>query len=708
MAVPTKEVQIIKVETSDGFFVALDQTASRNDPILQRYGVPVETFDKGELSRKLHQMRSRIFTDPKFNGSRVIATTLSEDSMDRKVSGMPTAKYLWQVKHVVPFLRVDRQYAKETNGVRLINDTSKLDKLLDKACSAGMFGTKARNSIRLANAAGIKAVVDQQFEIASKVMAKGLVPILMPEVDISSPDKGACEELLLDALMAGLQKLRSDEKVIFWLTLPTKSNQYFPLIHHPNSIRLVALSGGYNRGESCQMLKQNCGMVAGFGRAFTEEMRYSMSDKDFSKVLDEACEQVFRVSKRMPVREEQAVKVSGQEGFFVALDQTGNNTRRILESYGWASDELGDQTSLQAKLHAFRARVFTHPRFNGSRVIGVLLSTDTMDMEIAQLPTPQYLWEQKKVVPFLRVDRGVMDEADGVQLMRDIPRLPATLEKATQLGFFGVKHRNIVLQPNSYGIKQAVEQQFEVARLGLKAGLVPIIQIEVDINSPDKADCERILRQSLMSGLRTIDKKDKVILLLSIPTKADAFRPLMEHDQVLRVLASSGGYRREQACDKLRENAGLVASFGRAFLDAMNRRQTDNEFARAMDESCDAIFQASRQRADAFLPAAGGAAPGDEPRGQARKSTRAQSCGDELSEHEARSKSNARKMTDPQAPEPHARTGSKASRGPPKKSVAAPAPKKREAEGADADADSSSDPVTPDQVSSPCERDDSP
>mmetsp|Transcript_117791 Transcript_117791/g.340512 ORF Transcript_117791/g.340512 Transcript_117791/m.340512 type:complete len:244 (+) Transcript_117791:1-732(+) len=241
-------------------------------------------------------MRTRIIVNAKFTGERTVGAILFEQTMDREICGKPTARYLWEEKKVVPFLKIDKGLLDEKDGVQLMKDMPQLDALLDRAVAAGIFGTKERSVIKKADKAGIQAIVDQQFEIGRQVLAKGLVPILEPEVDIKAADKDKCEELLLAALMDGLAKLTPEQRVIFKLTIPSKPNLYKPVMEHANTLRVVALSGGYSRDDACKLLAENAGMIASFSRAFSEGLSAKQSDEDFTATLDMSTEMIYQAS----------------------------------------------------------------------------------------------------------------------------------------------------------------------------------------------------------------------------------------------------------------------------------------------------------------------------------------------------------------------------------------------------------------------------
>jgi fructose-bisphosphate aldolase class I len=246
----------------------------------------------------VHQMRSRIITSKNFTGDRVLGAILFENTMDRQIEGIPTSQYLWEKKNIVPFLKVDKGLAEEENGVQLMKPIPGLAELLKRAKAAGMYGTKMRSVVKTANAVGIKAIVDQQFEIAKQIVAAGLVPIIEPEVDINSPDKEKCEEILEASLLEHLDKLGADEKVMLKLTIPSKVNYYRKCIVHPKCIRVVALSGGYSRDKANELLAKQTGMIASFSRALTEGLSHNMTEDDFDKTLDASVQSIFDASKK--------------------------------------------------------------------------------------------------------------------------------------------------------------------------------------------------------------------------------------------------------------------------------------------------------------------------------------------------------------------------------------------------------------------------
>jgi fructose-bisphosphate aldolase class I len=292
------EQQKAKFRNEPGFIAALDQSGGSTPKALRLYGVAETAYsNEAQMMDLIHAMRSRIITSPAFTGERILAAILFEDTMDRDIEGRPTAEYLWDVKKVVPILKVDKGLEAEASGVQLMKPMPGLDKLLARAKAKGIFGTKMRSVIKQADPAGIKAIVDQQFAVARQIIAAGLVPIIEPEVDIRCPDKAAAEDLLKAELLARLDELTPGQLVMLKLTLPEKDNLYADLIAHENVLKVVALSGGYSRDEANQRLARQKGMVASFSRALTEGLTAQQSDTDFNAALDESIESIYQASK---------------------------------------------------------------------------------------------------------------------------------------------------------------------------------------------------------------------------------------------------------------------------------------------------------------------------------------------------------------------------------------------------------------------------
>ena len=289
--------QLEKVRNQPGFIAALDQSGGSTPKALGLYGVTEDAWSNDdEMFAIVHEMRTRIITSPAFNGDRILGAILFENTMDREIEGQPTARYLWDVKNVVPFLKVDKGLADVENGGQVMNPMPGLADLLEKARTNGVFGTKMRSVIKDANPAGVSAVVGQQFEIGRQIVAAGLVPIIEPEVDIHCPDKAAAEDLLHAGIMEELNSLGEGQNVMLKLTLPEKDNLYADCIAHPNVVRVVALSGGYNREEANDRLSRQNGMVASFSRALAEGLSARQSDAEFDSTLDASIQSIFDAS----------------------------------------------------------------------------------------------------------------------------------------------------------------------------------------------------------------------------------------------------------------------------------------------------------------------------------------------------------------------------------------------------------------------------
>jgi fructose-bisphosphate aldolase class I len=292
------EKQRQKIKSESGFIAALDQSGGSTPKALKLYGIKEGSWaNDDEMFKIVHDMRTRLITSPAFSGKRLIGAILFEGTMDREIQGKPTGDYLWDVKSVVPFLKIDKGLADEQDGVQLMKPIPGFDALLTKAKSKNIFGTKMRSVIKQANPKGIAAIVKQQFELGRQIIAKGLVPIIEPEVDIHCPDKAKAEELLKAEILKELKRLKPDQLVMLKLTLPEKDNFYSDCIKHPNVLKVVALSGGYSREEANKKLARNNRMVASFSRALVEGLTKQQSDKDFNAALDASIESTYQASK---------------------------------------------------------------------------------------------------------------------------------------------------------------------------------------------------------------------------------------------------------------------------------------------------------------------------------------------------------------------------------------------------------------------------
>ena len=292
------EQQLDKIRDRDGFIAALDQSGGSTPKALRQYGIDDGAWSgDDEMFSIVHGMRTRIVTSPSFDGDRILGAILFENTMDREIEGKPSARYLWEEKNVVPFLKVDKGLAPEADGVQVMKPIPELDSLLARAKENGVFGTKMRSVIKLANPAGVKAVVDQQFEIGRRIVEAGLVPIIEPEIDIHSPEKAQAEALLKDALLQHLDALGPDRKVMLKLTLPEQENFYAECVNHPGVLRVAALSGGYTREEANARMARNPGVIASFSRALTEGLAAQQTDSEFDAMLDTSIASIYEASR---------------------------------------------------------------------------------------------------------------------------------------------------------------------------------------------------------------------------------------------------------------------------------------------------------------------------------------------------------------------------------------------------------------------------
>ena len=293
---------------------------------------------------------------------------------------------------------------------------------------------------------------------------------------------------------------------------------------------------------------------------------------------------------------EMLAKVKSANGFIAALDQSGGSTPKALQGYGYNGDEWSSDEEMFGLIHKMRTRIVTSPSFTGEKILGAILFERTMDGEVNGQPVPTYLWEEKGVVPFLKIDKGLADEENGVQLMKPMPDLDALLEKGVSKGIFGTKERSVIHLANPAGIAEVAGQQFEVATQVLRHGLVPIIEPEVNIKSAERAEADEILRDEILRHLDRLPEGHEVMLKLSIPAKAGTFDALIKHPRVLRVVALSGGFSRADACRELAKNPGMIASFSRALLEDLRHGMSDEDFNGSLATAIDEIYDASTEK----------------------------------------------------------------------------------------------------------------
>ena len=291
---------------------------------------------------------------------------------------------------------------------------------------------------------------------------------------------------------------------------------------------------------------------------------------------------------------EQLERIRADKGFIAALDQSGGSTPKALQLYGVSEDQYQNEEEMFKLIHDMRTRIITSPSFSHKNILGAILFEQTMERFISGIPTANFLWKSKKIVPFLKIDKGLKDPKNGVRLMKDIPDLGETLKKASEYGIFGTKMRSVIDEDNALGIDKIVDQQFEIGKIILDAGLIPIIEPEVTISISQKSKAEEMLRESLVKNLDNIDSAQKVLLKLTLPEKENFYEELVKHPNVLRVVALSGGYSLTEANKRLEENSGVIASFSRALTQSLFIHQNNDEFNLALEQSISAIATASK------------------------------------------------------------------------------------------------------------------
>ncbi|MGA6101323.1 fructose bisphosphate aldolase [Psychrobacter pocilloporae] len=290
----------------------------------------------------------------------------------------------------------------------------------------------------------------------------------------------------------------------------------------------------------------------------------------------------------------QLQRIKDGAGFIAALDQSGGSTPKALENYGISGDEYENDEAMFDLVHEMRARIMTCDCFDNERVLGAILFEDTMERDVNGKSTANYLWEDKQIVPFLKVDKGLAEQMSGVQVMKPMPNLDLLLDKAKNYPVFGTKMRSVIYEPNVDGIELVVQQQFDVAKQIISKGLMPIVEPEVNIDSAQKHDCEVLLKANILRNLERLNDEQQVMLKLTLPEEAGFYQELVDHPKVLKVVALSGGYSRTDACAKLKQNPGMIASFSRAFTEGLSKQQSDEEFADTINTSIEEIYQASK------------------------------------------------------------------------------------------------------------------
>merc|ERR1712151_580398 len=351
-------------------------------------------------------------------------------------------------------------------------------------------------------------------------------------------------------------------------------------------------------------LAQNAGMIASFSRTLREGLKVTQTDEESTKTLGETLDKVTEASKAPSygsqvtgnaLKEEQLKKMMNDDGFISALDESGGTNPKTLAAYGITEYLDGTNTNeeMMARVHDLRAKIMTNPTYKEGRIIGAILFEDTINRDVEGVPTCEYLWGKKKVVPFLKTDVGLAPPADGVQMMKDHPGLEDMLDRGLAKGCWGTKQRSQIQAANPEGIKKLVAQQFEFGKRTIAKGMIPILEPEVDITAKDKAEIEDLLLPELIAGIEKLSPEDKVIFKLSLPEKANLYQPLMKYPQVVRVVALSGGYDLEESNKRLAQNNGMIASFSRTLREGLSKDQTDEEFTKTLGATLDAVTAAS-------------------------------------------------------------------------------------------------------------------
>lgn len=292
--------------------------------------------------------------------------------------------------------------------------------------------------------------------------------------------------------------------------------------------------------------------------------------------------------------QQQLQRIKNDLGFIAALDQSGGSTPKALRMYGVEENEYANEDEMFGKVHEMRTRIMTCDRFDSDRVLGAILFENTMDREVNGKPTANYLWEDKNIVPFLKVDKGLAEQMDGVQVMKPMPNLTDLLSKAKNYPVFGTKMRSVIHEATQHGIEKVVQQQFDVAKQILSEGFMPIVEPEVNIESKDKQEAEVLLKDEILRNLDRLEGDQRVMLKLTLPEEPGFYSELIEHPKVLKVVALSGGYSRDESCERLKQNPGMIASFSRAFTEGLSKDQTDEKFSATIDASIDKIYNASK------------------------------------------------------------------------------------------------------------------
>jgi fructose-bisphosphate aldolase class I len=377
--------------------------------------------------------------------------------------------------------------------------------------------------------------------------------------------------------------------------MPTKKNFFLPLISHPNVLRMLALSGGFDLETSCKKLTSNVCMVACWNRAFIQSLTATQTPEEFSHTIYKACKTIASAGVSPDAKALQLIMLKEKKGFFNALDQhSADSNKALLEPYGIPPDDYKSNSDLLKKAHELRTRIITNKAYHGGRIIATIIPKATMDRKIKGLPSAKYLWNVKHIVVFLRLGVGLQDEKNGCQLAENIPNFDKLLSKARENGISGVKIHSCINDANEEGIQSIVNQQFAVADRVMRYGMVPLLEPEVNQRAKRKELCEELLLKCITQVINDLTPDQKVIFRFTIPTQAKLYRPLCNHPNTLRVIARSDGCSRAVASRKLSENPGMCAGFGRSFVEGLKVSDNHEQFTKTLESSCDTIYKAIR------------------------------------------------------------------------------------------------------------------
>mmetsp|Transcript_21964 Transcript_21964/g.55974 ORF Transcript_21964/g.55974 Transcript_21964/m.55974 type:complete len:1308 (+) Transcript_21964:126-4049(+) len=587
---PQVEQQLAKLCTQNGLIVTLDERAIASGEALESLGhtVPDGGWTDAEVADRAGRMTWRIVSDLEFKGTKILAAILSERLIDSEVDGQTLPDFLWTHRQVVPMLQLEK----------LMQDgelRSDFDAILARAKQDGYFAVQIRTArLRKTDGASMRTRVLEMFTYADKIRSAGLVPSLNMEVATDSPKKEDIEHLLFDEVVLALGNLKPGEHVILSVTLPAEANLYLPLTQNPCVIRVAGRYRGASRQAGCGHLAKCFGITSAFGAAFTEGLRITLDEAAFSAAIRQSSDELYHASTYVPTKEIQAAKVSNTDGFIVAMDQSGARASKILQDYGVSETELVEKVEVKINMQRMLERFLSNPALNGSMVVAVTLPVGMLSHQLANRPLPKYVWEVKQIAPFVGVDKGLRTEKDGVCMMAEVPELEKVLAKALKLGAVGAKTRSSIKAPSRDGICQLVRQQIRIARKVLAKGMLPLIQIAVELDARDKARCEQQLVLQLLAGMKVLKAGEQILLWLSLPDEPHVYMPLLAHPNVARLVGLSGGHDNAESCRRLSQTVGMIAGFGRAMFEGLTASQPEEEFTATLDKTSKAMFRVSR------------------------------------------------------------------------------------------------------------------